>query len=132
MDLIFIEERKPNCTNQFSVDTDNEYLKLIINRNADISLDVLKEIYRLVKRSGEIKPIVIQLQPEMSIGKEARDYINKMNKRFPFPPVAVVAQTFNESLMANFFKNFYKPQTPYKIFKKENEAFDWLNGISEQ
>jgi len=132
MDLNLLEENKINCTDQFCVYSDTEYLKLIINENADISLDVLKEIYRFLNKNGEIKPIIIQLKPEMTLGKEAREYIHKMNKRFPFPPVAVIAQTFNESLMANFYKKFYRPQTPYKIFKKENEAFDWLKGISEQ
>jgi hypothetical protein len=132
MDLVLEEEKRTNCANQFSVYGDDEYLKVVINRNADINLDVLKEIYRLVKKTGEIKPIIILLQPEMNIGKEARDYIHKMNTRFPFPPVAVIAQTFNESLLANFYKKFYKPQTPYKIFKRENEAFNWLKGFSEQ
>jgi hypothetical protein len=79
-----------------------------------------------------VKPIIIHLHREMSIDKEARDYIYKMNKRLNVPPIAIVAGTFNESLVANFYQKFYKPQTPYKIFKKENEACDWLNKIWEQ
>jgi hypothetical protein len=109
-----------------------EYLRVIINEKTDVSLNVLKEIYRYLRRTGEIKPIMILLQPEMYLGKDAREYIHKINRRFPFPTVAVIAHTFNESLMANFYKKFYRPQTPYKIFKKENEAFNWLKGILEQ
>jgi hypothetical protein len=131
MALVF-EKKKINCTNEFCVESDNEYLRVIINEKTDVSLDVLKEIYRYLRRTGEIKPIMILLQPEMNLGKEAREFIHKINRRFPFPPVAVIAHTFNESLMANFYKKFYRPQTPYKIFKKENEAFNWLKGISEQ
>lgn len=132
MELIFTERKKINVSQQFSVFCDNEYLKLVISENAEINLNVLKQMYRLVKVSGAFRPIIILLQPEMNIGKEARDYIYKLNRRFPVPPVAVIAETLNESLHANFYQKFYKPQTPYRIFKNETEAFDWLKGISAQ
>jgi hypothetical protein len=132
MDNIFIRKEKERSINQFSVFSDNECTKLVVNENAEISREVLKEMYRLVKESGGTKPIIILLQPEINIGKEARDYMYKLNNRFSAPPVAVIAQTLNESLHANFYQKFYKPRTPYRIFKKENEAFDWLKGISAQ
>ena len=130
MEIIF-EESEIN-TDQFCFYSEDEYLKVVINTKADISLDVLKQLYRQFKKTDKIKPVMILLQPEMNIGKEGREYIHKMNKRFPSHPIAVVAQTFNESLLANFYKNFYNPENPYKIFKMENEAFDWLKGIAKQ
>jgi hypothetical protein len=131
MDVVF-PEKEGVCTGDFCVYTDEQYLKLIINEKTEINLEVLKQMFRLIKRSDGLKPVVILLQPEMNLGREARDYIHKLNKRYRMPPVAVISTTFNETLIANFYKKFYKPVNPYRIFKRENEAFDWLKQISAQ
>jgi hypothetical protein len=131
MDVVF-SGKEGTCTGDFCVYTDDQYLKLIINEKTEISLDVLKQMFRMVRSRDNQKPVVILLQPEMDLGKEARDYIHKLNKRYKMPPVAVISTTFNETLIANFYKKFYRPVSPYRIFKKENEAFDWLKQISAQ
>lgn len=133
MDYFFLEESETAQSN-FCVYFDSHYLKLTINEKSQIDLKVLKQLYRAMKmkNSGQIKPTIILLQRDMVVEREAREYINKLSKRFVFPPIAIISDTFNETLMANFYKNFYKPNTPYKIFKKEKEAFDWLKEINLQ
>ena len=32
-------------------------------------------------------------------------------------------------LIVNFYKNYYKPGTPYRIFRKEAEAVEWIRTI---
>lgn len=134
MDHLFIEYRTGKQTSNFCVYFDAEYLKLTINEKTEIDLQLLKQLYRVMKmkNSGQIRPTIILLQREMILEKEAREYINKISRRFIFPPIAVISETFNETLMANFYKNFYKLSTPYKVFKKEGEAFDWLKKVNQQ
>jgi hypothetical protein len=131
MDLVFCEEGVRRRPENFRVYSDNEFLKLTIMENAEINLGVLKQLYRLMKNNGQMKPTVILLEPKMKIGHEAREYIHKLNKRFPAPPIAVITETFNERLMANFYKNFYKMETPYRIFKQESEAREWLQKVEK-
>lgn len=131
MNVVF-PEKGMACTDNFCVYSDEHCLKLVINERTEIGLDLLKQMCRMVKMNGDPKPLVIMLQPEMNLGKEAREYIHKLNKRYKMPPVAVISTTFNETLIANFYKKFYKPVSPYRIFKKEHDAFDWLKQIHVQ
>ena len=125
MDLIFIEKAQQN-DDAFAFYSDDEHIKLIIRENAEVSLPALKQLYRLMKSSGSSKPAIIRLHADISMQREASEYIHKLNKRFVVPPVAVIAETLNESMIANFYKNYYKPGTPYKIFRKEAEAVEWI------
>ena len=83
-----------------------------------------------MKSNGHSKPAIIRLHAEMSLQREAGEYIHKINKRFGVPPVAVIAETLSESLIANFYRRFYKPETPYKVFRTEDDAFEWLRKTS--
>jgi hypothetical protein len=131
MNLVFLEEERA-CINDFCVYHDDNYLKLIINENTEVNLELLKQMCRFVKTEGQLKPLLIMLKPEMSLGKEARDYIHKLNRRYKMSPVAVITTTFNEALIANFYKKFHQPVSPYRIFRKENDAFSWLKEINVQ
>jgi hypothetical protein len=131
MDLVFIEEQA-RCTDDFCVYESDKFFKVIINKNAEIDLDILKEIFRKLKISGEAKPMLILLQPQINVGREARNYIYKINRRYEMPAIAVITDTFNESLIANFYKKFYRPPGPYRVFRREKEAQDWLKEICPQ
>lgn len=40
--------------------------------------------------------------------------------------VALTIECLPNRLLANFFKNFYKPSYPFKVFKSQKEAINWL------
>lgn len=122
-----MEEGKKENLKDFKIYSDDACTNLVVNRCTEIDLAALKKIFREMKTSGEIKPTLIYLNPEITIEKEARDYMNKINRRYHSAPVAIVTKTLNETLIANFYKKFYKPENPLSIFRNKAEALKWIN-----
>ena len=110
----------------FRVCSTSDCIKLIVQQHADIDLIALKRLFREIRANDGLKPTLICLNSEITIEKEARDYMHKVNKRYLTPPVAIITDTLNETLIANFYKKFYRPENPYRIFRNETEAFDWI------
>lgn len=109
---------------KFIIENEENVLKLTVCENVDVDIDSLKKLYRIL--SKEKKNTVIKLERYIYIDKEARDFMNRIEKRKNHSNITIIADSFSENLLANFYNKFYKPAFPIKIFRKEKDALQWL------
>jgi hypothetical protein len=65
-----------------------------------------------------------------SISKEAREHFAKdPNTKNIRLAEAFIVTNIPMRILANFYKNFHKPNNPIKFFKTKDEAIDWLNSF---
>ena len=109
---------------KFVIEKRENVLKLTICENSEVNIDSLKKIYRMLAKEG--KSTVIELEPYIYMEKDARDFMNRFETRNQSSSIIIIADSFSGILLANFYKNFYKPEFPIKIFREEKEALSWL------
>lgn len=82
---------------------------------------------------GEKKyPFIFEVGKHCSITKEAREYAIEIEPDKPVAISAVLVNNAFDKLMANFYYKFNKPQKPYKVFRKFDEAIVWLLDFSKK
>ena len=104
------------------------FLSLEIHQNQVIEADDIHLIYQgYEKLIGENEYVVAVYGNNFSsISAEAREiaaskYASKKRKK-----VALISNNLDNILIVKFFINWNKPQTPIKIFKSEESAYEWL------
>ncbi len=96
------------------------------NTEIDIPLqDDMVSVYIQVCGSQHF-PFIFEMGKHCSITKEARDYAIEIESTKPIAVSAVIVDNAFDKLMANFYYKFNKPQKPYKVFRKFEEAINWL------
>ena len=109
---------------KFIIKKEDDVFKLTICKNSDVNIESVKKIYRTLSKEGEVT--VIKLEPYIYMEKNARDFMNRIENRKHNSSITIIADSFSEYLLANFYNNFYKPEFPIKIFRKDKEAMHWL------
>lgn len=109
---------------KFIIEKDGNIWKLTICESTEINIELFKKMYKIFSNSK--KAIIIKLEGNIYIGKAALDFMNRIENRKNNSNIAIIADSFSENLLANFYNKFYKPTFPIKIFRKENEALLWL------
>jgi hypothetical protein len=56
---------------------------------------------------------------------EARKKAKELERTFEKTCMAVLVKTLGHKLIANFYLNFYKPDFPFRVFNKMEEAEAW-------
>lgn len=56
---------------------------------------------------------------------DARKKAKELEHTFEKTCMAVLVKTLGHKLIANFYLNFYKPEFPFKVFNKLDEAEAW-------
>jgi hypothetical protein len=74
-------------------------------------------------------PFLYDAEPGVIITKEAREFGGRASNFLPISSVAVVVQSVAYKLIADFYYKFHKPSKPYKVFKTQDEAIDWLHQL---
>lgn len=74
---------------------------------------------------GHPTPFVITAGKHFIITKDARDNALSLEPKSPINANAIVVQNLAYRLIAEFFIKVQKPKNPYKIFTKQEEAFEW-------
>lgn len=95
-----------------------------------VTLDVPMQ-YRMLEKYNEIcdgkkLPFIFDAMDHVTITKEARDNATKIEHLSPVFATAVIANTLAYKLIASFYIKFNKPKGPFKIFRNEDEAVEWL------
>jgi hypothetical protein len=62
----------------------------------------------------------------VTITKEARENAIKLEEKSPSYASAAIANSLPYRLIANFYLKFNKPGIPFRLFRKEEEALEWL------
>jgi hypothetical protein len=108
----------------------NGVVHVIYADNAEITLAIKKEMHQtfLAITQGKKMPFLVTNLGGFWIAKDAREFARKIEPKQPFTAVAYWAPSLGIKLMAEFYRKFYKPEIPYKVFGKEEEAIEWLRG----
>jgi hypothetical protein len=96
--------------------------------HAEITKEVKQEMHlAFLKITGGKKyPFLFSAAGSLWYTKAGREYANEIEPQQPFLAVAMFAPTLGYRLIAEFYGKFYKPLTPYEVFKDKEEAIKWL------
>jgi hypothetical protein len=111
----------------FRLDTQGiVHLKYLNGQIIDVKekIEERKALQEITK--GVNHPILISFESYVTITKEAKEYSILIEPEQPFLAVAIIVENLAYQLMADFYFKFYKPQIPYKVFKSESKAVEWL------
>ena len=78
---------------------------------------------------GKKSFIIYEAEDNVTITKEARDNATKIEHLAPIKGSAVVAHNLAYRLIANFYMQFNKPKTPYKVFETFDKGIAWLKTL---
>jgi hypothetical protein len=96
--------------------------------HAEITKEIKHEMHLIFVEitKGKKYPFLFSSAGSLWYTKEGREYANKIEPRQPFLAVAMFAPTLGYRLIAEFYGRFYKPLTPYEVFREKEEAVRWL------
>jgi hypothetical protein len=80
--------------------------------------------------NGEKRSVLIDSDEFINITPEARKLIRTLESIVPISSRALVIESLNQRILANFYIRFYKPIVPTKIFNNYEDALQWLNKIT--
>lgn len=103
-------------------------LRVVFKDNLVMDVSVQEKLFELYLEicDGEKYGFLFEAMDNVTITKEARDNSKKLEKRAPSLGTAVIANSLPYKLIANFYMKFNKPKIPFKVFRKQEEAIDWL------
>lgn len=106
----------------------NGVVHLLYLAHSEIDVEQKKEHHAaFAELTGGVKhPFLIKAEPYVSFTREARNYGSQMEPHQPFLAFAIVANSAIYAVMANFYFQFHRPAMPYRIFREETEAYQWL------
>jgi hypothetical protein len=78
---------------------------------------------------GRKVPIAVDLRGTQSISRPARQYYASEEGAFAIVATALIVASPVEKIIGNFFIGLHKPQSPVKLFAREDEAVEWLKGF---
>ncbi len=90
----------------------------------DLQLHMLDEYNKITNHKPT--PFIFFAGDNVTVTKEARDNAVSLEDRSPLCATAVVITSLAYKLIAEFYMKFNKPKRPYKIFKNEKDALEWL------
>lgn len=101
-----------------------------VHYNKDIILDIPLQLIMLEKfneiTGGKLTPFLFTASDGVTVTVEARDNAIKTEEDSPCYGTAVVVTNTAYMLIANFYLRFNKPKRPYRVYKSEKDAIDWL------
>jgi len=89
-----------------------------------LQLKMLEKFNEITK--GKLTPFLFTAADGVHVTPEARDNAVKTEEDSPCNGTAVVVTNIAYLLIANFYLKFNKPKRPYKVFKDEEAAIEWL------
>lgn len=101
----------------------HQHFKDNVTMDIPEQLENLEAIVKICQ--GHPTPFVITAGKNFIITKDARDNALSLEDQSPINANAIVVQNLAYRLIAEFFIKVQKPKSPYKIFTKKEEAFEW-------
>lgn len=96
-----------------------------------ITLEIAKNVVFFRKQFiQEINyPVLIKDDKTVKIEKKAREYFASTNGIEGLSSVAVLTNSVYKSTLMNFFTKVLPPKIPVRLFRKEEDAIDWLKKL---
>ena len=109
---------------------ENKVLFFDYRKNITMGLEDVKDAYDLYLKHSEgySYKVLITFGRFTTIEADARKYAEQ--KRMPTPAQAIVIRNLAQRLLVRFYSNFRKDSHPLKFFENEEDAVEWLNGLS--
>lgn len=132
-----VEEKKLKSidTAHYNVsEQENGLIYVVFKEGTDITIDLLEEMIDVYNQitGGKHLPFLYEVEPYVTISKEARDYSVKIEKRKPISASAVYVDNIAYAIIVNFYMKFNRPHKPFKMFNKRDEAIKWLLSYQEK
>ena len=86
-------------------------------------------IMRITK--GIKHPFLFSYESMVTVTKEANEFSIQVELEQPFLAIVILVDNFAYQLLADFYLRFYKPKVPYKVFKDETKAIEWLTDFKK-
>lgn len=94
----------------------------VLTKELQISLRIVYFDLLKSKSTG----FIFSADEGFSITDEARENFNQLPQNGPIAAYALIAQNLAYRLIGNFFRNFYQPKKPFKLFDSVEKAAEWL------
>jgi hypothetical protein len=78
---------------------------------------------------GKKSYFIYDAEENVTITKEARDNATKIEHLAPVKGSVVVANNLAYRIIANFYIQFNKPATPFKVVRSLEEGLKWLKNL---
>lgn len=110
-------------------DVGNSIIRLEVVEGAELELEdaVLMHSSMLELSGGKRFCVLFIANTQFSVSSAARKKIASKEYSSMRYADAFVTSSLANKLTGNFFIKFNKPESPTKIFTKEEEAIEWLN-----
>ena len=120
---------KKTETNTASINLcDDGIMRIMLKKKSEINKnDVEENIKAYIEVSGDKKYAFLIYSEDGTVvyTDEARKKAKELEATFEKICMAVLVKTLGHKLVANFYLNFYKPNFPFRVFNKMEEAEDW-------
>lgn len=96
---------------------------------SDVDVELINRINADILAMVEDRPytVIVFAEPGVNFTAEGRAYGAEKGHAGNKKAWAAVSDNLAQILVVNFFVRFNKPKIPFKLFKKESEAREWLN-----
>jgi hypothetical protein len=104
-----------------------------LKNNVEITVELQNEFIILYNNLSDVMnyPIVYEFGENCNITKEARENGILIEGLSPISATAIIASNSIYQLIGNFYIKFNKPKKPYKVFRKMEDAINWLTPFVE-
>lgn len=103
-------------------------LRVVFKENLVMDVAVQEKLFANYLNISEGKKFgfLFEAMDNVTITKEARENSKKLEKSAPSIATAVIADSLPYRLIANFYMKFNKPKIPFKVFRNQEDAINWL------
>lgn len=107
---------------------ENGFLRIEVIEGAHIDLEALKADHTVnaVLTNGRKVCALYDSRRFFSITEEASDYLRSGILNKERLATAVLTNNMGTMMLVNFINKFRKPESPLKLFTKEEDALEWL------
>ncbi len=103
-------------------------IRVMVKRKTEVNAAVLKKLYTVFNEIENGEPYAFIYYTEdssVTVTEEGRTFAKEEENSFPKICDAVVVTNLAHKLLANFYLRFNKPNYPFKVFSKMEDAEKW-------
>ena len=104
---------------------------VLFHKNVTLDLNLQMLLLNIYNEITERKkhPFLFEALKGVKVTKEAKENAVRIESEAPGSAYAIVADSLAYQVIANFYLFVQKPRSPYKVFRKKDEAIAWLKNF---
>ena len=106
------------------------------SQKEDLTLEQARRHTNAMKELQNGQPFYVMISflgANVNISNEARDYFAHNSRHAQLRLCqAIVVEGLAQKIVANFYKNFHRPDCPVKVFTTEADALQWINRLRKE